>query len=65
MGNDLFNTEDCREILCNTYSLSEHDDNKFSEAAKTLGFPITMTKDKYNEFIKATENLQGEWPILA
>ena len=65
LGNDLFDNEECREILCNTYSPSEQDGNKFSEEAKTLGFPEKMSKDKYNEFIKATENLQGECPILA
>ena len=65
LGNDLFDNEDCREILCNTYSPSERDDNIFSEAAKTLGFPVKMTNKKYKEFVKATENLQGECPILA
>ena len=57
--------EQVPQIFCNVFSPDFDNENKFSQKAIDLGFPTSMTKQEYHDFVKKHENLNENLECLA
>ena len=56
--------EQVPQIVCNVFSPDFDNGNTFSQKAIELGFPTSMTKQEYHEFVKKHENLEANLECL-
>ena len=56
--------EEVPQIVCNVFSPDFDNGNTFSQKAIELGFPTSMTKQEYDDFVKQNQNLNDSLDCL-